>query len=139
MTDDKSQMTRMTDEQPESWKRPYDFLPISVTIWWPIWTANCRTRRLNRSIRYWRAARWLGTRWKNKRTVAALLVVLGGGYQISNAQSVLGSDGDDDWPAVMRALDEVGYDGWGISEQPGAGSLEGLKKLSAEMDQIFAS
>jgi hexulose-6-phosphate isomerase len=47
--------------------------------------------------------------------------------------------GDDDWPAVMRALDEVGYNGWGIAEQPGADSPEGLKKLSQEMDRIFAS
>jgi hexulose-6-phosphate isomerase len=47
--------------------------------------------------------------------------------------------GDDDWPAVMKALDEIGYEGWGIAEQPGAGSLEGLKKLASEMDQIFAS
>lgn len=47
--------------------------------------------------------------------------------------------GDDDWPAVMKALDEIGYTGWGISEQPGADSLAGLKKLSGEMDRIFAS
>ena len=47
--------------------------------------------------------------------------------------------GDNDWPAVMKALDDIGYDGWGIAEQGGAGSIEGLKKLSTEMDQIFAS
>jgi L-ribulose-5-phosphate 3-epimerase len=47
--------------------------------------------------------------------------------------------GDNDWPGVMRALDEVGFDGWGIAEQPGGGDLEGLKKLSNEMDRIFAS
>ena len=47
--------------------------------------------------------------------------------------------GDDDWPAVMKALDEVGYNGWGIAEQPGAGSAAGLKKLASEMDRIFAS
>ena len=47
--------------------------------------------------------------------------------------------GDDDWPAVMQALDEIGYSGWGIAEQGGADSLEGLKKLSQEMDRIFAS
>ena len=39
----------------------------------------------------------------------------------------------------MKALDDIGYDGWGIAEQGGGGSLEGLKKLSREMDQIFAS
>ncbi len=46
--------------------------------------------------------------------------------------------GDNDWPAVMAALDEVGYTGWGIAEQPGGDSLEGLKTLSKAMDQIFA-
>jgi len=47
--------------------------------------------------------------------------------------------GDDDWPAVMAALDEVGYTGWGIAEQPGGDSREGLKDLAAGMDRIFAS
>ena len=47
--------------------------------------------------------------------------------------------GDNNWPAVMKALDDIGYDGWGIAEQPGADSAEGLKKLSDEMDRIFAS
>jgi len=47
--------------------------------------------------------------------------------------------GDNNWPAVMKALDDIGYDGWGIAEQPGADSLEGLKKLSEEMDRIFDS
>ena len=47
--------------------------------------------------------------------------------------------GDNDWPAVMKALDDIGYDGWGIAEQGGADSPEGLKKLSQEMDRIFAS
>ena len=47
--------------------------------------------------------------------------------------------GDNNWPAVMQALDEIGYDGWGIAEQGGADSPGGLKKLSQEMDRIFAS
>jgi hexulose-6-phosphate isomerase len=47
--------------------------------------------------------------------------------------------GDNDWPAVMKALDDVGYQGWGIAEQGGGGDLSGLKKLSSEMDRIFAS
>ena len=46
---------------------------------------------------------------------------------------------DDAFGTVMKALDEIGYQGWGIAEQGGAGSPEGLKKLSTEMDQIFAS
>jgi hexulose-6-phosphate isomerase len=48
-------------------------------------------------------------------------------------------EGDDDWPVVMRALDAIGYEGWGIAEQSGADSPAGLKDLSARMDKIFAS
>ena len=48
-------------------------------------------------------------------------------------------EGDDDWPAVMKALDDIGYSGWGIAEQRGADSAEGLKDLSDRMDKILAS
>ncbi|MFO1498030.1 MAG: TIM barrel protein [Verrucomicrobiota bacterium] len=47
--------------------------------------------------------------------------------------------GDNDWPTVMKAFDEIGFDGWGLAEQGGADSREGLVKLSREMDRIFAS
>jgi len=47
--------------------------------------------------------------------------------------------GSNDWHAVMMALDEVGFSGWGIAEQGGANSVEGMRKLSGEMDRIFAS
>lgn len=46
--------------------------------------------------------------------------------------------GDNNWPAVMKALDDIGYSGWAIAEQGGADSPEGLKKLSREMEEIFA-
>jgi hypothetical protein len=41
----------------------------------------------------------------------------------------------------MKALDDVGYQGWGISEQPGEQSrdAEALKDLSGRMDRVFAS
>jgi len=48
-------------------------------------------------------------------------------------------EGDNNWPAVMKALDDISYHGWGIAEQPGGDSLEGLKKLSDGMTKIFAS
>jgi len=48
-------------------------------------------------------------------------------------------EGDNDWPTIMRALDEIGYDGWGIAEQGGGDTPEGLKNLSDRMDRIFAS
>ena len=39
----------------------------------------------------------------------------------------------------MKALDDIGYDGWGIAEQGGGDSPEGLKDLSDRMTKIFAS
>jgi hexulose-6-phosphate isomerase len=50
-------------------------------------------------------------------------------------------DGDNNWPAIMKALDDAGYQGWGISEQPGDQSkdADALKDLSGRMDRVFAS
>ena len=48
-------------------------------------------------------------------------------------------EGDNDWPAIIKALAEIGYHGWGIAEQGGGGSPEGLRDLSDRMDRIFAS
>ena len=50
-------------------------------------------------------------------------------------------EGDNKWPAIMKALDAVGYEGWGISEQPGDQSKDeaAMKDLSARMDRAFAS
>jgi len=48
-------------------------------------------------------------------------------------------EGDNDWPVVMKALDGIGYQGWGIAEQPGADSPEGLKDLADRMGKIFTS
>jgi hexulose-6-phosphate isomerase len=50
-------------------------------------------------------------------------------------------DGDNKWPAIMKALDDIGYEGWGISEQPGEQSkdADALKDLSGRMDRVFAS
>jgi L-ribulose-5-phosphate 3-epimerase len=50
-------------------------------------------------------------------------------------------DGSNHWPAIMKALDTVGYEGWGISEQPGDQSKDddALKDLATRMDRIFAS
>lgn len=47
-------------------------------------------------------------------------------------------DGDCDWPAVMAALGEIGYQGWGTAEIPGGGP-ERLKKIAELMDKIYAS
>lgn len=50
-------------------------------------------------------------------------------------------EGDNNWPAIMKALDEVGYQGWGISEQPGVQATDAvaLKDLSGRMDRVFGS
>jgi hexulose-6-phosphate isomerase len=48
-------------------------------------------------------------------------------------------EGDNDWPAIMKALDDIGYNGWGIAEQGGGDTLGGLKDLSTRMTKIFAS
>ena len=42
---------------------------------------------------------------------------------------------------AFKALDDVGYHGWGISEQPGnqSANAEAMKDLSARMDRVFAS
>ncbi len=50
--------------------------------------------------------------------------------------------GDSDWPAVMAALEAIGYGGWLISEQsrtPNLTDAAWLSRLSAQMDQVIAS
>jgi L-ribulose-5-phosphate 3-epimerase len=49
------------------------------------------------------------------------------------------TEGDNNWPRVMKALDKIGYNGWGIAEQGGGDTAEGLQDLSTRMDKIFAS
>lgn len=48
-------------------------------------------------------------------------------------------EGDNNWPAIMKSLNQIGYHGWAIAEQGGGKTLEGLKDLSDRMDKIFAS
>ena len=48
-------------------------------------------------------------------------------------------EGDNDWPAVMKALDDVGYNGWAQTEQGGGDSPEGLRDLVERFDKILAS
>ncbi|MBL8763648.1 MAG: sugar phosphate isomerase/epimerase [Phycisphaerae bacterium] len=47
------------------------------------------------------------------------------------------TEGDCDWPSVMKALDEVGYEGWATAEV-GGGDLKRLTFVSERMDRIFA-
>jgi len=48
-------------------------------------------------------------------------------------------EGDINWPAVMKALDDTGYHGWAMTEQPGGDSPEGLKDLADRLTRILAS
>ena len=48
------------------------------------------------------------------------------------------TEGTNNWPAIMKALDDVGYTGWAISEQRGGINPNGLKMLTERMDKIFA-
>jgi len=47
-------------------------------------------------------------------------------------------EGDNNWPAVMKAVDEIGYRGWAITEQGGGDSPEGLKDLCERLEKILS-
>jgi hexulose-6-phosphate isomerase len=48
-------------------------------------------------------------------------------------------EGDVNWPAVMDALDQVGYNGWVTLEQRGGDNLDGLKDLVNRTRKILNS
>ena len=48
------------------------------------------------------------------------------------------TEGSNNWPAIMKAFDDVGYTGWAISEQRGGNIFRGLQTLTERMDKIFA-
>jgi L-ribulose-5-phosphate 3-epimerase len=48
-------------------------------------------------------------------------------------------DGDNNWPAVMKAVDDIGYNGWAITEQGGGDSPAGLADLATRLGKILAS
>ena len=47
-------------------------------------------------------------------------------------------EGDVGWPDVMKALDEIGYAGYGIAEVPG-GDTARLQFLAKRIDELYAS
>jgi hexulose-6-phosphate isomerase len=49
------------------------------------------------------------------------------------------TEGDLNWTAVMKALDDIGYSGWTTIEQPGGDSREGLKDLCDRLIKIQTS
>ncbi len=48
------------------------------------------------------------------------------------------TEGDCNWPAVNKALAEIGYRGWGSAEVPG-GDRQRLRQLSELMDKLYAA
>jgi L-ribulose-5-phosphate 3-epimerase len=48
-------------------------------------------------------------------------------------------EGEMNWPAVMGALDEIGYSDWTTIEQPGGNTPEGLKDLCDRLIKIHQS
>ena len=45
-------------------------------------------------------------------------------------------EGDEDWPEVLKALEEIGYHGWATSEVAGGGP-ERLKDIAERMDRVL--
>jgi L-ribulose-5-phosphate 3-epimerase len=59
------------------------------------------------------------------------------GYSMAKQWVPIG-DGDEDWPDVLKALDEVGYRGWATAEVAGGGEKE-LKDVADRMNRIFGA
>jgi hexulose-6-phosphate isomerase len=47
-------------------------------------------------------------------------------------------EGDNNWPEVMKALKDINYTGWYITEQGGGDSPEGLKDMVSRVEKILA-
>jgi L-ribulose-5-phosphate 3-epimerase len=45
-------------------------------------------------------------------------------------------EGDEDWPEILKALDEVGYHGWATAEVAGGGEAE-LRDVAARMNRVL--
>ncbi len=48
-------------------------------------------------------------------------------------------EGDVNWPAVMKALDDINYNDWATIEQAGGDTMEGLSDLSYRLTKILGS
>jgi hexulose-6-phosphate isomerase len=57
------------------------------------------------------------------------------GYSKSKKWVPIG-DGDEDWPEILKALGEVGYDGWATSEV-GKGGEKELKDVADRMNRVL--
>lgn len=57
------------------------------------------------------------------------------GYSKTKEWVAIG-EGDEDWPEILKALAEIGYEGWATAEVGGGGE-EKLKDISARMDKVL--
>ncbi len=58
------------------------------------------------------------------------------GYSNTKSWCPIG-EGDEDWPEVLKALGEIGYDGWATSEVAGGGEKE-LADIAERMKKVLA-
>jgi len=58
------------------------------------------------------------------------------GYSKDKGFKVKIGEGDEDWPAILKALGEIGYNGWATSEVNGGGE-EWLKEVAQRMDKVL--
>jgi hexulose-6-phosphate isomerase len=57
------------------------------------------------------------------------------GYSHSRKWVPIG-EGDEDWPEILKALDDVGYHGWATSEVAGGGEKE-LRDIAERMNRVL--
>lgn len=57
-------------------------------------------------------------------------------YSKTKEWKVAIGEGDEDWPEVIKALGEIGYDGWATSEVGGGGEKE-LKDIAERMNKVL--
>ena len=57
-------------------------------------------------------------------------------YSHEKKWAVAIGDGDENWPEVLKALDEIGYDGWATSEVSGGGEKE-LRDIAQRMNRVL--
>lgn len=58
------------------------------------------------------------------------------GYNQDTGKWVAIGEGTEDWPEVLKALDEIGYHGWATAEVAGGGEAE-LRDVAARMDRVL--
>ena len=59
------------------------------------------------------------------------------GYSKAKGFNVGIGDGEENWPEIMKALAEVGYNGWATAEV-NRGDEKYLRDVAARMDKILA-